>query len=72
MISALLLVVRAFAGARQSSAAAVFHLSTLELLISALVLSAFQLHARFVIHVNPNPPLTVQRKPVAVPVKLYR
>ncbi|MBC7964327.1 MAG: hypothetical protein H7Z17_00255, partial [Fuerstia sp.] len=68
VISTVLLVVRAFAGARQSSAAAVFHLSTLDLLISALVLSAFQLHARFVIHVNPNPPVAVQPKPVAVHV----
>jgi hypothetical protein len=68
VISVVLLVVRAFAGARQSSAAVVFHLSTLELLISALALSAFQLHARFVIHVNPNPPVDVQQKPVAVPV----
>ncbi len=66
VISTLLLVVRAFAGARASSAATVFQLSTLELLISALVLAAFQLHARFVIHVNPNPPLAVPRKPVAV------
>ena len=69
VISALLLVVRAFAAARHSSIAAAVHLSTLELLISALVLSAFQLHARFVVHVNPNPPLTVQRKSVAVDVK---
>lgn len=68
VISAMLLAVRAFAGARQSSAAAEFPLSTLDLLNSALVLSAFQLHARFVIHVNPNPPQAVQRKIVAVPV----
>ena len=66
VISTVLLVVRAFAGARQSSAAAVFHLSTLDLLISALVLSAFQLHARFVIHVNPHPPLAAQPKRVAL------
>ncbi len=68
VISAVLLVVRAFAGAGQSSAVAVFYLSTFDLLISALVLSAFQLHARFVIHVNPNPPVAVQPKPVAVHV----
>ncbi len=69
MISILFLAVRAFAGARQNSVAAVFHLSVFELLISALVLSAFQLHARFVIHVNPHPPLAVQRKPAAVHVQ---
>ena len=69
VISTCLLAVRAFAGARQSSAAAVFHLSVMELLISALVLSAFQLHARFVIHVNPHPPLASHRKQAAVHVK---
>ncbi|MCX7386261.1 MAG: hypothetical protein NTX48_06295 [Planctomycetales bacterium] len=61
VIAVFLLAVRACAGVRLSSTSAVFHLSTLELLISALVLSAFQLHARFVIHVNPNPPLTMPR-----------
>ena len=66
VISAVLLVVRAFAGAGLSTGGAVFHLSTLDVLISALALSAFQLHARFVIHVNPNPPVTAQSKPVAV------
>ena len=60
--STVLLIVRAFAGARLNSAADVFHLTTLELLISGLLLSAFQLHARYVIHVNPNPPLAVERK----------
>ena len=65
VISTLLLAVRGFAGARQHSATVMFHLSTLELLISGLMLSAFQLHARFVIHVNPNPPLAVQRKSTA-------
>jgi len=69
VISTLLLVVRAFAGARQHSAIVMFQLSTLELLISGLMLSAFQLHARFVIHVNPNPPLAVQRKSTADRVK---
>ena len=69
VISTLLLAVRAFAGARQHSATVMFHLSTLELLISGLMLSAFQLHARFVIHVNPNPPLAVQRKSTADRVK---
>ncbi|MEJ7590231.1 MAG: hypothetical protein WKF77_01655 [Planctomycetaceae bacterium] len=59
----------AFAGARQNSVSVVFHLSVFEFLISALVLSAFQLHARFVIHVNPHPPLAVQRKPAAVHVQ---
>ena len=60
--STLLLVVRAFARARMNSPTEVFHLTTLELLISGLVLSAFQLHARYVIHINPNPPLSAQRK----------
>ena len=69
VISTLLLVVRAIAGARQHSMTEMFHLSTLELLISGLVLSAFQLHARFVIHINPNPPLAVQRKSGADRVK---
>ena len=68
VIAILLLAIRAFAGTRQSSAAAVLQLSVIELLISGLVLSAFQLHARFVIHINPNPPLVVPRKPVAVDV----
>lgn len=68
VVSVVLLVVRGFAGTRQSTTAAVFCLSTLELLISGLVLSAFQLHARFVIHVNPNPPVEVQQKPVALQV----
>lgn len=65
VVSVVLLVVRAFAGARQNSAVAMFHLYTLELLISGLMLSAFQLHARFVIHINPNPPVTTQRQPTA-------
>lgn len=60
--STVLLIVRAFAGARMNSPANVLHLSTFELLISGLLLSAFQLHARYVIHVNPNPPLTAVRK----------
>ena len=62
VISTILLAVRSFAGAREHSAEAVFHLATLELLISGLVLSAFQLHARFVIHVNPNPPVATERR----------
>ncbi len=62
VISAILLAVRSFGGAREHSTEAVFHLATLELLISGLVLSAFQLHARFVIHVNPHPPIAVERK----------
>jgi len=70
VISTLLLAVRAFAGARRSSTAAEFPLSILDLLYSALVLSAFQLHARFVIHVNPHPPLAVQRKPPTVDVQV--
>lgn len=60
--STVLLIVRAFAGARMNSPANVLHLSTFELLISGLLLSALQLHARYVIHVNPNPPLTAERK----------
>lgn len=60
--STVLLIVRAFAGARMNSPANVLHLSTFELLISGLLLSALQLHARYVIHVNPNPPLTAVRK----------
>jgi len=70
VISTLLLAVRAFAGARQSSASAVFHLSILELLTSGFVLAAFQLHARFVIHINPNPPLSVPRRPVTVNIQV--
>jgi hypothetical protein len=62
VVSIVLLAVRTFAGARQYSELAMFQLSMLELLVSGLMLSAFQLHARFVIHVNPNPPLTVQHK----------
>ena len=57
-----LLIVRGFAGARMHAPANVLHLSTFELLISGLLLSAFQLHARYVIHLNPNPPLTAERK----------
>ena len=68
VISTMVLAVRAFAGARQSSADAEFLLATLDLLYASLVLSAFQLHARFVIHINPNPPLAVPRKLVAVHV----
>lgn len=65
--STVFLIAGAFAGARLNSAADVFHLSIFELLISGLLLSAFQLHARYVIHVNPNPPLSTGRKvpPVA-------
>ena len=62
VVSIVLLVVRTFAGAREQSEVAMFHLSTLELLISGLMLSAFQLHARFVVHVNPNPPLAAKSK----------
>ena len=62
IMSTVLLAVRSFAAARQQSIDAVFHLATLDLLISGLVLSAVQLHARFVIHVNPNPPLAAERK----------
>ena len=69
VLSVVLLVVRAFAGARQNSAVAMFHLYTLELLVSGLMLSAFQLHARFVIHINPNPPVPVQRKTTVSRVK---
>ena len=32
-------------------------------------MSAFQLHARFVIHINPNPPVTAQRQSTASCVK---
>ncbi len=60
--STVLLIARAFAGARLNSPADVFHLSIFELLISGLLLSAFQLHARYVIHVSPNPPLSTGRK----------
>lgn len=47
-------------------------LAILDLLTSGLVLSAFQLHCRYVIHVNPNPPTAVKRilravKPAATP-----
>lgn len=66
VFATLFLAVRAIAGTRQSSATAVFLLSTMDLLISALVLSAFQLHARFVIHINPNPPLSLPRRSIAV------
>jgi len=65
--SAVLLIVRAVAGARLNSATDVFHLTTFELLISGLLLSAFQLHARYVIHVNPNPPLSAERRVPALP-----
>lgn len=58
----MLLIVRAFVGAQMNSSVNVFHLSTFELLISGFLLSAFQLHARYVIHVNPNPPLSAERK----------
>ena len=61
VFSVVLLIVRAFAGAREYPAVTDFHLSVLELLVSGLMLSALQLHARFVIHVNPNPPVAVQR-----------
>jgi len=57
VISTVLLIVRAVTGVRLNSPMEVFHLRTFELLISGLLLSAFQLHARYVIHVNPNPPL---------------
>ena len=60
--STALLIVRAFAGSRLNSPTDVFHLTTVELLISGLLLSAFQLHARHVIHVNPNPPMPAKRK----------
>ena len=62
VLSIVLLGVRAFAGARGYPAVTNFHLAVLELLVSGLMLSALQLHARFVIHVNPNPPVTVQRE----------
>ncbi len=55
--STVLLIVRAFAGARLNSPADVFHITTVELLISGLLLSAFQLHARYVVHVNPTSPV---------------
>ena len=58
----MLLIFRAVGGARVNSQMDVFHLATFELLISGLLLSAFQLHARYVIHVNPNPPLFAERK----------
>lgn len=61
VLSVVLLTVRAFAGTRGFPGVTDFHLSVLELLISGLMLSALQLHARFVIHINPNPPLAVQQ-----------
>ena len=62
VISTGLVIVRAVAVTRMQSETAVLQVSALDLLISGLVLSALQLHARFVIHVNPNPPGIVQRK----------
>ncbi|MCA9010834.1 MAG: hypothetical protein KDB01_13880 [Planctomycetaceae bacterium] len=61
VLSVVLLTVRAFAETREFPAVTDFHRSVLELLISGLMLSALQLHARFVIHINPNPPLAVQQ-----------
>ncbi len=63
--STVMLVICAVAGVRLNSPAELIHLSTFELLISGLLLSAFQLHARYVIHVNPHPPLTAERKVAA-------
>lgn len=67
--SAVMLVIRAFAGTRLKTPTDLYQLTTFELLISGLLLSAFQLHARFVIHVNPNPPLSADRK-TAAPVAM--
>ena len=64
--SVLALVIRIVAEVRMNTAENAIHLTTLELLISGLLLSAFQLHTRFVIHVNPNPPLAAGRKPAAM------
>lgn len=61
--SVMALVIRIVAEVRINTAENAIHLTTLELLISGLLLSAFQLHTRFVIHVNPNPPLAAERKP---------
>lgn len=57
-----LLAVRSLIAAKWNAAGTEFHLGTLELLISGIVLSAIQLHARFVIHINPNPPVAVEKR----------
>lgn len=54
---------RVLFGMRPGSGDEVYGLAISELLIAGLVLSAIQLHCRFVIHVNPNPPVAVMRIP---------
>ena len=48
-------------GMRSTSSGAAYGLAISELLIAGLMLSAVQLHCRFVFHVNPNPPVAAMR-----------
>jgi hypothetical protein len=53
---------RTVSGLRGNLTPAEEELATLELLTSGLVLSASDLYCRYVIHVNPNPPVVVSMK----------
>lgn len=52
---------RVLFGMRATSGDVAYASATCELLIAGLILSAIQLHCRFVIHVNPNPPVAAMR-----------
>ena len=56
-----LMIGRVLFGMRVTSGDAAYGLAISELLIAGLMLSAIQLHCRFVIHVNPNPPVSAIR-----------
>ena len=56
-----LMIGRVLFGMRATSGDAAYGLAISELLIAGLMLSAIQLHCRFVIHVNPNPPVSAIR-----------
>ena len=61
--AAALAVGRIVAGLRWPGNIPVEAMAILELLTCGLVLSAFQLQCRYVIHVNPNPPVAVRQQP---------
>ena len=56
-----LMIGRVLLGMRATSGDAAYESAICELLIAGLMLSAIQLHCRFVIHVNPNPPVAAIR-----------
>lgn len=63
IIAIVLIVARVVIGIRGPFRSDSFSLAGLDLLICGLTLSAIQLHCRYVVHVNPNPPIVIRRSP---------